>query len=110
LIGGVGMLSDFQTYLSKSGKLPEDKIKYYICWTQRFLKFCKYQSEDINLEKITQYLDSLEADESITDWQVKQAVDAIITYIEQFLGKPDKSSIKDEAQSGVIGRLTQPWK
>ena len=104
------MLSEFQTYLSKSGKVPEDKIKYYIYWTQRFLKFCKYQSEDINLEKITQYLDSLEADESIADWQVKQAADAVITYVEQFLGKPVKPSIKNEAQSAPTGKLSEPWR
>ncbi|MCX5812169.1 MAG: hypothetical protein NT178_06455 [Proteobacteria bacterium] len=44
------MLSEFKTFLSKSGKVPEDKIKYYIHWTQKFLKFCKYKPEEMDLK------------------------------------------------------------
>jgi integron integrase len=42
---------------------------------------------------VSQYLNSLDADESIADWQVKQAADAVILYIEQFLKKPLKQDI-----------------
>ena len=82
------MLSEFEAFLSKSGRIPENKIKYYLYWVQRFLKFCTYQSDNINTEQVNQFLDSLEADENIADWQVKQAADAVITYVEQFLKKP----------------------
>jgi len=99
------VLSEFQTFWSKSGKVPENRIKHYIYWTQRFLKFCKYQPEDMDLNRITQYLDSLVANESIADWQVRQAADAVLTYVEQFLDKPLKSPINKEPHSGPTGSV-----
>jgi hypothetical protein len=55
-------------------------MKYYIHWTKKYLKFCEYEPEDMDLNKINQYLDSLEADGKVAEWQVKQAADAVITY------------------------------
>jgi hypothetical protein len=109
LIGRVEILSEFQTFLSKSGKFSEDKIKYYIYWRQRFLKFCKYQSEDINLERITQYLDSLEADQSVADWQVKQAADAVITYVELCLKKQLRSPVRGDSDN-MTRKVSPAWK
>jgi len=81
-------LRDFQTFLSQLGTVPENKTKFYLHWVRRFLKFCNYQFENINKERVAQYLDSLDAEEKIADWQVKQAADAVILYVEQFLKKP----------------------
>ena len=72
------MIEDFEAFLSKLGRVPKDKIKFYIHWVRRFLKFCNYQLENINAGRISQYLDSLDADEKIAGWQVKQAADAVI--------------------------------
>lgn len=77
-----GMLRDFQTFLSLSGTVPENKTKFYVHWVWRFLESRNYQFEDINTERVSQYLDSLDADEKIADWQVKQAADAVILYVE----------------------------
>jgi len=90
------MLSEFETFLSKSGRIPENKIKYYLYWVQRFLKFCTYQSDNINTEQVNQFLDSLEADKNAADWQVKQAADAVITYVKQFLKKPLRPTVTKE--------------
>lgn len=81
------VLSDFEAFLIKSGSVTEEKIKFYIHWVRRFLKFSNYELEKINTERISQYLDSLEADEKIADWQVKQAADAVILYTEKYLKK-----------------------
>ena len=62
-------------------------------WVRRFLKFCNYQLEIIDTEHVSQYLDSLGADENIADWQVKQAADAVVLYVEQYLKKPLKLGI-----------------
>jgi integrase len=83
-----GVLSDFEAFLLKSGTIPEEKIKFYIHWVRRFLKSCNYQLENINTERVTQYLDSLDADEKIADWQVKQAADAVILYVEKLSVDP----------------------
>ena len=71
----VGMFRDFETLLSKLGTIPDEKTKFYVHWVQRFLESCNYQLENINTEHFSQYLDSLEGDEKVADWQVKQAAD-----------------------------------
>jgi integron integrase len=81
------MLGDFEAFLTKMGTVSEDKITFYIHWVQRFLKDCNYQLENINKERISQYLDFLDADENIAEWQVKQAADAVILYVEKYLKK-----------------------
>ena len=78
-----GVLSDFESFLLKSEKIPEDKIKFYTHWVWRFLKFSNYQLEKINTEQISQYLDSLKADENVKEWQVKQSADEVIHYVEK---------------------------
>jgi len=103
-----GGVEDFQAFLSKLGTIPKDKIKFYIHWVRRFLKSCNYQLENINTERVSQYLDSLESDEKIADWQVKQVADAVMLYVEQFLKKPLKptSSLKEDSQSILIHEKT----
>jgi len=69
---GIGALTDFETFLSKLGTIPEDRIKFYIHWVRRFLKSCNYQLDNINTQRVSEYPDSLEADEKTADWQVSQ--------------------------------------
>ena len=83
-----GGLEDFQAFLSKLGTIPEDKTKFYLHRVRRFLKSCNYQLDNINADRVSQYLDSLDADEKIADWQVKQAADAVILYVEKYLKRP----------------------
>ncbi len=107
-----GVLGDFETFLSQLGTVPKDKIKFYIHWVRRFLKFCNYQLENINTERVSQYLDSLDADEKIADWQVKQAADAVILYVEKYLKRPLKqitSSAKDSGAKSTDQKGSLPW-
>ena len=69
-----GMLRDFETFLSKSGTIPDDRKKFYVHWVRRFLKSCNFQLENINTERLSQYLNSLEADEKVAGWQVVSTV------------------------------------
>jgi integron integrase len=94
-------LKDFETFLSQLGTVPENKTKFYLHWVRRFLKSCDYQLDNISKERVSQYLDSLEADEKIADWQVKQAADAVILYVEQYLKKPLEqiTSLKEDSGS-----------
>jgi integron integrase len=84
----MSMLGDFEAFLSKMGTVPEEKIKFYVYWVRRFLKACNYELENIKMDRVSQYLDSLDADEKVADWQVRQAADAAILYIEKYLKKP----------------------
>jgi hypothetical protein len=47
----MGALTDFETFLSKLGTIPEDRIKFYIHWVRRFLKSCNYQLDNIPVKK-----------------------------------------------------------
>ena len=82
-----GGIRDFQTFLSHLQSVPENKVTFYVYWVRRFLKACNYKVENINKESVARYLDSLDADEKVADWQVKQAADAVILYVERFLKK-----------------------
>jgi len=108
-----GRVGDFEEFLSKLGTVPEDKIKFYIHWVRRFLKFCNYQLENINTERVSQFLDSLDADEKIADWQVKQAADAVILYVEKYLKKTLKQSTspaKDSRETSTDQKGSVQWK
>lgn len=65
----LGALRNFQRFLSQLGTVPDNKTKFKIHWVQRFLKSCNYQLKNINTEGVSQYLDSLDVDEKIADWQ-----------------------------------------
>jgi integrase len=78
---------EFEAFLTESGKVPKDKTKYYLYWVRRFLKQCNYQPDNINIEQVEKYLDSLEADEGIAGWQVKQTARGHnIRVIQELLG------------------------
>jgi integron integrase len=113
MAGETGALTDFQAFLSTLKSIPENKITYYVHWVRRFLKFCNYQADIISEQRVSQYLDSLESDEVIKDWQVKQAADAVILYVEKFLNKPlrrDTSSAEDAGSSPRTQKIISPWK
>jgi integron integrase len=108
----MGVLRDFETFLSKLGTIPDDKTKFYIHWVRRFLKSCNYQLENINAERVSQYLDSLDSDEKVANWQVKQAADAVILYVEQYLKKPLKQIIplaEDSRSTSADQKASLSW-
>ncbi len=44
-------LAGFETFLSRLGTIPKDKIKFYLYWVRRFLKTCNYQLDNIPTQK-----------------------------------------------------------
>jgi integron integrase len=108
-----GRIEGFEEFLSKLGSVPKDKIKFYFHWVRRFLKSCNYQLENINTERVSQYLDSLDADEKIAHWQVKQAADAVILYVEKYLKRSlnqTTSQTKDSRETSIDQKGSVQWK
>ena len=108
----VDVLGDFETFLSKLGTIPENKTKFYLHWVRKFLKSCNYQLENINTQHVSQYLDSLDADEKIADWQVKQAADAVILYVEKYLKRSLQQitcSAKDSKERSIRQKGSLAW-
>jgi len=113
MVRKIGTLGDFETFLSKLGTIPNDKTKFYVHWVRRFLKSCNYQLENINTQHVSQYLDSLETEEKIADWQVKQAADAVILYVEKYLKRPLEqltSSGKDSTGESIDQKGSLAWR
>ena len=82
---GQETIEDFEAFLSQTGLVRKDKIKYYAYWVNKFLNYIKYRPNKPMNQKIPSYLEKLEKDERIKAWQVKQAADAVLIYVEKFL-------------------------
>jgi len=68
---------DFKNFLSRTGLIRQDKIKYYVYWVIKFLNYCNYRPIKPLNQNIPPYLEQLEKDERIKEWQVKQAADTV---------------------------------
>jgi hypothetical protein len=51
--GKTGNLGEFQTFMSQLKTIPENKKEFYIHWVRRFLRFCDYQLENINPDRVS---------------------------------------------------------
>jgi len=109
----MSVLGDFEAFLLKFGSVPEEKIRFYIHWVSRFLKSCNFQIDNITTERVSKYLDSMEGDEKVSDWQVKQAADAVMLYVEKYLKKPLKQIIpltEDSKLAPLDQKVLSSWK
>lgn len=84
-------MEEFKRFLIEKQLVPENRVGYYAQWVNQFMFLCNYQKENITTESISDYIQSLDSDIKIADWQVKQAGDAILKYVRQFLQMELKS-------------------
>ena len=101
------VLPEFQDYLRSKSLVSEKYIPYYAHWARNFLAFSKNHSNLNRDLQIQKFLDYLREQKSISDWQVKQADNALILYVNQFMDKhasPSSQSqeIKHLPASSVI--------
>lgn len=105
-------LPDFQEFLKKGKLAPERNIPFLAHWVSRFLFFiAKKDHSDIGALAI-EFLDSLRA-ENIADWQVSQAEEALLLYLNHFRGgevlKTSKAGTLPEAslsdKAGIIAEM-----
>ncbi|HOE17604.1 MAG TPA: integron integrase [Syntrophorhabdaceae bacterium] len=80
------ILPEFQEFLRANKLALENHIPYLAFWVSRFLAFLnKSESKDIDSVAFD-FIDSLRTDRSIADWQVRQAEDALLLYLDRFKG------------------------
>ena len=80
------LLPEFQEFLHANKLAPENHIPHLAYWVNRFLVFLN-KSENRDIDSITfDFIDSLRADRNIADWQVRQAEDALLLYLDRFKG------------------------
>ena len=78
--------NDLQTFFQETEGIPQDKVKYYVGWLDRFLQFYKGSLDEVSDGDVKAFGDFLETN-GCNDWQVKQAQESVFLYIEKFLHK-----------------------
>ncbi|HDT11156.1 MAG TPA: integron integrase [bacterium] len=108
-----GTDKDFETYLLNSGFVRKDRIRYYVHWVDRFLKFWKLRPDKPFDIIVPSFLISLETNPNIATWQAKQAADAILIYSEKFLKQSDEGKRVETKENETEEILTisdsQKW-
>lgn len=82
------ILSEFQEFLLDKKFIPEKNTSFYAYWVSKFLLFSN-TAETLPVDvRIKKFLDQLSVEAEITDWQIRQAYDAIRLYLYHFLKNP----------------------
>ncbi len=90
-------LPEFQEFLRSRNLVNEKYIQFYAHWASKFLTFSN-DHENLRHElRIEDFLNRLKAKQSIADWQIKQASDALSLYVNNFL-EADKSVLYPNAE------------
>lgn len=96
------VLSSYGDFLLKRSLVPSGKEKYFVFWLRRFLTnrgSFKGQEWD---EQLPQYLNALQTEPNIADWQVIQAEQAVRLYFQNFLSNKTPLSKKEVPKSDAL--------
>ncbi len=100
-------LPQFQDFLRSRKVVPEKNVPYYAHWASKFLAFSN-SNGDLHQElRIKRFLSRLERDKNISEWQVRQAEEALRLYLGHFLeGKSSSldSNIRREGNKSHLNR------
>ena len=67
------ILTDFQAFLRSRKLVPEKNIPYFAFWAGKFLYFCDKNNQLDNNNLVMEFMDSLQQNHKIPDWQIRQA-------------------------------------
>ena len=81
------ILTDFQAFLRSRKLVPEKNIPYFAFWASKFLYFCNKNNQLDNNNLVMEFMDSLQQNHKIPDWQIRQARQAVQVYLVNFKGK-----------------------
>lgn len=85
------ILPEFQEYLRSKSLVNEKYIPFYAHWASKFMLHSEdygHLSQDLQIQK---FLDYLRDQQNTSDWQVRQADNAVTLYINQFQTKGNPS-------------------
>jgi integron integrase len=78
-------LTEFNKFLDSKSFVKEKYIPFYIHWARKFLGF-SHENKQLNHDlKIKAFLNHLSNKPNITDWQIRQADDALRLFFHYFL-------------------------
>lgn len=103
-------LPEFQKFLAAKKLVPERNIFFYALWTGKFLTYCRKRdisSESYQENAVSEFLEALKSDPHISDWQIRQANDAIRLYYYHYRGlKPAQAQVakSNDAMPALIDK------
>jgi len=77
------ILPEFQRFLLGKKLAPEKNVFFYALWTSKFFNFARKKqisSELYQENAVGEFLEALKSDPHVSDWQIRQAGDAIRLY------------------------------
>jgi len=90
------VLPEFQTFLLDKKLVPEKNVLFYALWASKYFTYARKKqiSSDQYQEKaVLEFIESLKTDPNMSDWQIRQAGDAIRLYYFHYRGfKPNNLS------------------
>jgi hypothetical protein len=93
------ILTDFQAFLRSRKLVPEKNIPYFASWASKFLYFCNKNKQLDHNKLVMEFMDSLQGDHRIMDWQIRQARQAVQFYLVNFKGKTVSDALSLSAGS-----------
>jgi len=97
------ILPEFQAFLRSRKFVPEKNIPYFASWASKFLYFCNKNNQLDNNKLVMEFMDSLQRDHRIHDWQIRQARQAVQVYLVNFKGKTASDALSLNAKSDAKG-------
>lgn len=79
------VLPEFQSFLISNSLVDKKYISFYAHWARKFLAFSNNKATLCHDLKTSDFLDYLRSQTNISDWQVRQAEDAIRLYFNHYL-------------------------
>jgi integron integrase len=89
-------LPEFQEYLAINRMALDSNIPYYALWVSRFLDFSSKDAGTNPSEMLAEFINSLESNGKLVEWQIEQARNALIIYADYIKDKNGYSKIKKE--------------
>jgi len=98
----MSILPDFQEFLRAHKLVPDKNISYYAHWVSRFLHYSNKNKQLDTNKLVMEFVDSLQKDNNIPDWQIRQAQQAVQLYLVNFKGKTASAPIP--GSTGAIAK------
>jgi integron integrase len=90
------ILPEFQKFILDKKLAPEKNVLFYALWASKYFTYARKKqiNSDIYQENaVIEFIESLKSDPNMSDWQIRQAGDAIRLYYFHYRGlKPDNLS------------------
>ena len=74
------ILDEYRKYLMRRKLAKQAHVPYLVSWVKEFLRFAKGHAGHKFETVVEMFRCHLEQNPRITDWQIRQAIDAVIIY------------------------------